>query len=88
MLDADGRLAAQPELVRAIAAYRRTTPEASLSELAAELGIPRGRVQRALDRLETLALHAAGGPSDPADGAEWPAVARRAAPPRSGRPVA
>lgn len=87
-LDADGRLAAQPELVRAVAAYRRTTPEASLSELAAELGIPRGRVQRALDRLEALALHAAGEPSDAGDGAEWPAVARRAAPPRSGRPVA
>jgi hypothetical protein len=88
VLDADGRLAAQPELVREVAAYRRATPEASLSELATELGIPRGRVQRALDRLEAVALHAADGPSDPVDGAEWPAVGRRAAPPRSGRPVA
>lgn len=56
-LEADGRLAALPEPVRTVAAVRRATPEASLGELAAELDVPRGRVQRALERIETLALH-------------------------------
>ncbi len=59
MLEADGRLAGQPEVVRAVAARRRTTPEASLGELAEELQVPRGRVQRALERIESLALHPA-----------------------------
>ena len=88
VLEADGRLADQPDPVRAVATLRRATPEASLGELATELDMPRGRVQRALDRIEALALHAADGPSDPRGGAEWPAVARRPAPPRVGRPVA
>jgi len=87
-LHADGRLADQPDAVRAVAALRRAIPEASLGELATELGMPRGRVQRALDRIEALALHAADGPSDAAGRAEWHAVARRPAPPRVGRPVA
>lgn len=56
-LEAEGRLEGLPETVRAVAALRRSTPEASLGELAAELGISRGRVQRALERLESLALH-------------------------------
>ena len=56
-LDADGRLAGLPEPIRAVAAARRAIPEASLTELAQELGEPRGRVQRALERLETMALH-------------------------------
>jgi DNA-binding protein WhiA len=87
VLHADGRLADQPDAVRAVAALRRAIPEASLGELATELGMPRGRVQRALDRIEALALHAADGPSDAAGRAEWHAVARRPAPPRVGRPV-
>lgn len=58
-LDADGRLAGLPERVRAVAAARRAIPEASLGELADELGEPRGRVQRALERIESLALHPA-----------------------------
>jgi DNA-binding protein WhiA len=66
-LDADGRLADLPETVRVVAARRRVTPEASLAELAAELEIPRGRVQRALERIESLALHGDGGRADPAD---------------------
>ena len=86
-LEADGRLADQPESVRAVAALRRAIPEASLGELADELGIPRGRVQRALERIEWLVLHAADGPSDLPGGAEWHAVARRPAPPRGGRAV-
>ncbi len=81
-LDADGRLADQSAAVRAVAALRRTIPEAALGELAAELGVPRGRVQRALDRIEVLALQPVGGPSDPPVGAKWHADARRPAPPR------
>lgn len=57
MLDADGRLARQPPVVRLVAAARRETPEASLSELAARLTIHRSAVQRALERVERLALH-------------------------------
>jgi hypothetical protein len=88
VLDADGRLAGLPDPVRAVAALRRATPEASLGELAAELDMPRGRVQRALDRIEGLAIHAADGPSDPPGRAEWHVRARRPAPPRAGGPVA
>ncbi|HSK51515.1 MAG TPA: DNA-binding protein WhiA [Clostridia bacterium] len=56
-LAADGRLAAQPRVVRAVAAARSETPEATLGELAVRLGIHRSAVQRALERLERLALH-------------------------------
>jgi hypothetical protein len=56
-LEADGRLAEQPRAVRAVAEARRETPEASLSEMAARLEMHRSTVQRALDRLERLALH-------------------------------
>jgi DNA-binding transcriptional regulator WhiA len=61
LLDGDGRLAEQPRIVRAVAEARRETPEASLSELAARLDLHRSAVQRALDRLERLALHDDGG---------------------------
>jgi hypothetical protein len=56
-LEADGRLAEQPTTVRAVAEARRETPEASLSDIAARLEIHRSAVQRALDRMERLALH-------------------------------
>jgi len=56
-LEVEGGLEGLPETTRAVAALRRSTPEASLGELAAELGISRGRVQRALERLESIALH-------------------------------
>lgn len=56
-LEADGRLAEQPRTVRAVAEARRETPEASLSEIAIRLELHRSSVQRALDRLEQLALH-------------------------------
>lgn len=56
-LDADGRLAGQPYVVRSVAEARREHPEASLADLAAGLGIHRSAVQRALDRLEQLVLH-------------------------------
>ena len=54
-LDADGRLPAQPDVVRRVAEARRATPEASLAELAERLEIHRSAVQRALERLERLA---------------------------------
>ncbi len=56
-LEGDGRLGAQPRTVRAVAEARRETPEASLSEIATRLDLHRSAVQRALDRLERLALH-------------------------------
>lgn len=56
-LEEDGRLQEQPRTVRAVAEARRETPEASLSEIAARLELHRSAVQRALDRLERLALH-------------------------------
>jgi hypothetical protein len=58
ILDADGRLALQPVSVRLVADARRTTPEASLGELAERLGAHRSAVQRALERLERLATEA------------------------------
>jgi hypothetical protein len=56
-LDGDGRLAEQPDSVRLVAASRRETPEATLAELAERLGLHRSAVQRALERIERLALH-------------------------------
>jgi DNA-binding protein WhiA len=56
VLSADGRLAEQPATVRTVAAARRETPEATLGELAERLSIHRSAVQRALDRIERLAL--------------------------------
>ena len=55
-LTADGRLIEQPPTVRAVAAARRETPEATLVELADRLTIHRSAVQRALDRIERLAF--------------------------------
>jgi DNA-binding protein WhiA len=54
-LESDGRLPAQPHVVRLVANARRATPEASLTELAERLAIHRSAVQRALERLERLA---------------------------------
>jgi len=56
-LEADGRLAAQPDAVRLVAGARRETPEATLGELAERLGMHRSQVQRSLERLERLAIH-------------------------------
>jgi hypothetical protein len=57
-LEVDGRLGEQPYSVRLVAAARRGTPEATLGELAERLGLHRSAVQRALERVERLALHA------------------------------
>jgi DNA-binding protein WhiA len=56
-LEADGRLTEQTELARRVAALRRETPEATLTELAERLSLHRSTVQRTLERLERLALH-------------------------------
>ena len=55
-LDEDGRLAREPAAVKAVASARRETPEATLGELAERLSMHRSAVQRALDRIERLAL--------------------------------
>ena len=55
-LAASGELAEQPYVVRAVAEARSETPESTLSELAARLGLHRSAVQRALERIERLAL--------------------------------
>lgn len=57
ILDDDGRLRGEPATVRAVAEARRDSPEATLAELATRLELHRSAVQRALDRLERLALH-------------------------------
>ncbi len=56
-LEADGRLGRQPHVVRVVAAARRETPEATFGELAVRLDLHRSAVQRALERIERLALH-------------------------------
>jgi DNA-binding transcriptional ArsR family regulator len=55
-LAATGQLEVQPFVVRSVAAARLETPEATLSELAERLGVHRSAVQRALDRIERVAL--------------------------------
>jgi hypothetical protein len=57
-VEADGRLARQSNLVRLVAATRREVPEATFTELAERLDLHRSAVQRALDRIQWLALHA------------------------------
>jgi hypothetical protein len=56
-LEADGRLATQPYVVRVVAEGRREIPEATFTELAERLALHRSTVQRALERIERLALH-------------------------------
>ncbi|MGH2512975.1 MAG: DNA-binding protein WhiA [Candidatus Limnocylindrales bacterium] len=54
-LASDGRLMTLPAQVRQIADARRTTPEATLTELAEGLELHRSTVQRGLERIEELA---------------------------------
>ena len=63
LLEADGRLGEQPYLVRLVADARRETPEATLADLAERLGMHRSGVQRALERVERLALHGEASPA-------------------------
>ncbi len=83
ILAGDGRLEREAPVVRDVARLRLATPEASLAELATELQLPRGRVQRALERIETLAVmtpDAAGSAAGPDGGAERPVGQGRPAP--------
>jgi hypothetical protein len=57
LLESDGRLAEQPYQVRLVADARREEPESTFSELAEKLGLHRSAVQRAVERIERLALH-------------------------------
>lgn len=84
-LEADGRLAALPERVRDVAAARRAIPEASLGELATELAVARGRIQRALERIEAAALH--GADEVPALSPRGPRAARAERPGHDGPPA-
>jgi hypothetical protein len=61
-LAATGELAEQPFVVRAVAEARRETPEATLTELAERLQLHRSAVQRALERIERLAVSPADRP--------------------------
>ena len=56
-LEGDGRLASQPYVVRLVADARREVPEATFTEIAERLAVHRSAVQRALERIERLALH-------------------------------
>ena len=56
-LEAEGRLRREPATVRSVAAARRETPEATITDLADRLGVHRSAVQRSLERVERLALH-------------------------------
>ncbi|MBA2719758.1 MAG: DNA-binding protein WhiA [Chloroflexi bacterium] len=78
-LSASGELATQPYVVRSVAEARHETPEATLNELAVRLGIHRSAVQRALERIERLALQ-------PADGVASRHRARGGAPPTASGP--
>lgn len=57
VLESEGRLAEQSYVVRVVAAARVEEPEATFSDLAERLSLHRSAVQRALDRVERLALH-------------------------------
>lgn len=62
-LTASGELATQPYVVRSVAEARHETPEATLNELAERLGLHRSAVQRALERIERLAMQPADRPA-------------------------
>ena len=54
-LQASGGLDGLPASVRVVGRARQAAPEASISDLAVELGLSRSKVQRALERLESQA---------------------------------
>jgi DNA-binding protein WhiA len=57
LLDGRGELRRLPKQVRRVAESRRRAPEATLAELAANLDLSRGQVQRAFHVIEGAALH-------------------------------
>ena len=54
-LQASGGFDGLPTNVRAVGRARQAAPEASISDLAVELGLGRSSVQRALERIESEA---------------------------------
>ncbi len=56
-LDRRGVLRRLPNQVRRVAGARRRAPEATFSQLAADLDLSRGQVQRAFGLIESAALH-------------------------------
>lgn len=60
-LEVAGRLGALPPFERDLARLRLDQPDASLTEIADQLGVSRPRVQRGFERIEAAALHDAGG---------------------------
>ncbi|HUP83860.1 MAG TPA: DNA-binding protein WhiA [Candidatus Limnocylindria bacterium] len=58
-LERQGTLRRMPRQVRLIARARRRAPEATFSQLAADLDMSRGQVQRAFGLIESAALHEA-----------------------------
>jgi hypothetical protein len=76
----------QPAIVRLVADARRATPEASLADLAERLGAHRSAVQRALERVERLALQPDGEAGGPGRGRRN--VGRRRPTHRTGHAVA
>jgi hypothetical protein len=75
VLAADGRLADQSHTVRLVADARREEPEATITELAARLGLHRSSVQRALERIERLAIHPEERPASRSGGRAGPSRA-------------
>ncbi len=59
-LESAGRLEAERDTIRALARARRRAPEATLAELAVEVGITRSAAQRGLERIERIALEGDG----------------------------
>ncbi|MEO8625945.1 MAG: DNA-binding protein WhiA [Candidatus Limnocylindrales bacterium] len=56
-LDQRGALRRLPRHVRRVAVARRRAPEATFSQLAADLDLSRGQIQRAFGLIESAALH-------------------------------
>jgi DNA-binding protein WhiA len=56
-LERQGTLRRLPRQVRLIARARRRAPEATFSQLAADLELSRGQVQRAFGMIESAAMH-------------------------------
>ena len=56
-LERQGALRRLPRQVRLIARARRRAPEATFSQLAADLDLSRGQIQRAFGTIESAALH-------------------------------
>jgi hypothetical protein len=69
-LEAEHALGRLPELERVVARQRQAAPEATLTEIAAGLGLARSRVQRAFERIEAASgrLEAASGRLEAAAG--------------------